>query len=129
MHHVGIAARDMPSACALYCDLLGFQLHEELDFPSQQVHVALLRKGSDWLEILVPTAAEAAVGRFLAKRGPGLHHICYTVQNLERVRTQLQARGKVQLVHDQAVEGVWGPVLFIHPKSAHGVMIELLELR
>lgn len=128
LHHVGIAAPDLPSICTVYCDLLGFQLQEELDFPSQQVHVALLQKGSDWLEILVPSAPDSVVGRFLAKRGPGLHHLCYTVQDLERTLARLQEL-EVQLVHAQAAEGVWGPVLFIHPKFAHGVMIELLELR
>ncbi len=127
LHHVGIAARDLPSAYAIYCDLLGFQLQQEVDFPSQQVHIALLQKDADWLEILVPTDPHAAVGRFLEKRGPGLHHLCYVVQDLQEALTDLQTLD-VQLVHSHPEPGIWGPVLFIHPKAAHGVMIELLEL-
>ncbi len=128
LHHLGIAARDPAAACAVYCDWLGFRIQQEMDFPTQQVRITLLRKDTEWLEILVPTTLDSAVGRFLAQRGPGLHHVCYAVRDLANVQLRLQEL-HVQLGHAQVTEGVWGPVLFIHPKAAHGVMIELMELR
>lgn len=126
LHHVGIAAADMAATCAVYCGLLGYVLEDEMEFLPQQVRVALLRREQELLEVLEPVSGESAVGRFLAKRGPGLHHLCYAVENLDTALASLLRQG-VDLVHAQAEEGLWGPVLFIHPKAAQGVMIELLQ--
>ena len=76
--------------------------------------------------MLIPRSEDSAVGRFLTKRGPGMHHLCYTVADLDAAIVELVASG-VQLTDMQPVQGLFGPVVFIHPKAAHGVMIELLQ--
>lgn len=126
LHHVGIAATESEPTCAFYRDALGFAVEWETDFAPQQVHVVVLRNGDARLEVLTPLTPDCATGRFLAKRGPGLHHLCYAVNDLETARAALQ-RPPAELVRPQPEPGLWGPVLFLHPRSAFGVMIELLQ--
>ncbi len=126
LHHIGIATANSRETCAFYCEHLGFALERVQDFPPQQVQVSLLRKGSELLEILEPLAPDCATGRFLAKRGPGFHHLCYAVADIHQGLEALQ-RQAVELVHNHVETGIFGPVLFVHPKYAHGVMVELLQ--
>ena len=128
MHHIGVATANSAETGAFYCEHLGFTLESTLVFSPQQVRVSLLRKGTEMLEILEPLVPECATGRFLCKKGPGIHHLCYEVVNIQRGLEVLLSR-TVQLVHNQVEEGIFGPVLFLHPKYAHGVMVELLQPR
>lgn len=126
-HHIGVAAHNAEEPRRLYRDLLGYRLVERRDFPSQKVEVVLYQDARGWVEVLIPTEADSAVGRFLAKRGAGLHHICYAVADLNRAVREVR-RLEFELVHETPEPGVWGPVVFLHPKAAGGVMIELLQL-
>ena len=126
LHHIGVATANSQETCAFYCEHLGFTLERAQDFRPQQVHVSLLRKGSELLEILEPLVPGCATGRFLAKRGPGFHHLCYEVADIHRGLEVLQ-RQAVDLVHNHVETGIFGPVLFVHPQYAHGVMVELLQ--
>lgn len=126
LHHVGLAANDRVAVVSLYRDLLGYGLSHVDDVPSQQLEALVFGKGAELIEVLIPRSADSAVGRFLAKRGPGMHHLCYAVSDLDAAITELVECG-VQLTDTQPVQGLFGPVVFIHPKAAHGVMIELLQ--
>ncbi len=126
LHHVGLAASDRSAMVSLYRDLLGYALSHVEDLPSQGLEALVFAKGSELIEVLIPRSADSAVGRFLTKRGPGMHHLCYAVANLETTIAELVASG-VQLTDTQPVRGLFGPVVFIHPKAAHGVMLELLQ--
>ncbi len=126
LHHIGVATANSRETCAFYCNHLGFTWESTRDFLPQQVQVSLLRKGSELLEILKPLVPDCATGRFLAKRGPGFHHLCYEVADIHGGLDVLQ-RQAVTLVHNHVETGIFGPVLFVHPKYAHGVMIELLQ--
>ncbi|MDE0670410.1 MAG: VOC family protein [Caldilineaceae bacterium] len=126
LHHIGLAANDRAAVVSLYRDLLGYELSHVDDVPSQQLEALVFGKGAERIEVLIPRSADSAVGRFLAKRGPGMHHLCYAVADLDAVITKLVESG-VQLTDTQPVQGLFGPVVFIHPQAAHGVMIELLQ--
>lgn len=126
LHHIGIATTNSLETCVFYCDCLGFAQVSTQDFLPQQVRVSLLRKGDEMLEVLEPIVPDCATGRFLAKRGPGIHHVCYEVSDIQRVLDLLLGKA-VRLVHNQVEDGIFGPVLFIHPKFSHGVMVELLQ--
>ena len=127
LHHVGLAASDRSAVVSLYRDLLGYELSHVDDVPSQRLEALVFGKGDELIEVLIPRSADSAVGRFLVKRGPGLHHLCYAVADLDAAIVGLVEAG-VQLTDTQPVQGLFGPVVFIHPKAAHGVMIELLQL-
>lgn len=126
LHHVGLAASDRSAVVSLYRDLLGYELSHVDDVPSQRLEALVFGKGNELIEVLIPRSEDSAVGRFLTKRGPGMHHLCYTVADLDAAIVELVASG-VQLTDMQPVQGLFGPVVFIHPKAAHGVMIELLQ--
>lgn len=126
LHHVGLAANDRAAVVSLYRDLLGYELSHVDDVPSQRLEALVFGKGDERIEVLIPWSSDSAVGRFLAKRGPGMHHLCYAVADLDVAIAELVASG-VQLTDTQPVRGLFGPVVFIHPKAAHGVMIELLQ--
>lgn len=126
LHHVGLAASDRSAVVSLYRDLLGYELSHVDDVPSQRLEALVFGKGNELIEVLIPRSEDSAVGRFLMKRGPGMHHLCYTVADLDAAIVELVASG-VQLTDMQPVQGLFGPVVFIHPKAAHGVMIELLQ--
>jgi methylmalonyl-CoA/ethylmalonyl-CoA epimerase len=126
LHHIGLAASDRQAVVALYRDLLGYELSHVDDVPSQQLEALVFGKGNERIEVLIPRSEDSAVGRFLAKRGPGMHHLCYAVADLDAAIAELVACG-VQLTDTQPVQGLFGLVVFIHPKAAHGVMIELLQ--
>lgn len=127
LHHVGLAASDRSAVVSLYRDLLGYELSHVDDVTSQQLEALVFGKGAELIEVLIPRSADSAVGRFLAKRGPGMHHLCYAVSDLAAAVADLVEVG-VALTDTQPVRGLFGPVVFIHPKAAHGVMIELLQL-
>ena len=126
LHHVGLAASDRPGVVSLYRDLLGYELSHVDDVPAQRLEALVFGKGDERIEVLIPRSADSAVGRFLAKRGPGMHHLCYAVADLDAAIADLVEAG-VQLTDTQPAQGLFGPVVFIHPKAAHGVMIELLQ--
>ena len=126
LHHVGLAASDRQAVVGLYRDLLGYELSHVDDVPSQQLEALIFEKGAERIEVLIPRSEDSVVGRFLAKRGPGMHHLCYAVADLDATIAELVECG-VQLTETQPAQGLFGPVVFIHPKAAHGVMIELLQ--
>jgi len=125
--HLGIAVRSISDAVAFYRDVLGLELSGTETVDDQGVRVALLPVGESRIELLEPVSGEAPVGRFLAKRGEGLHHICYEVDDLQSKLDELKQRG-TRLLEGYPRRGAEGKlVAFLHPASAHGVLVELVE--
>ena len=125
--HFGIAVRSIGDSLAFYRDALGLELLATDTIQDQGVHIAMLPVGESRIELLEPVSEETAVGRFLAKRGEGLHHICYEVDDLGSKLDELRSRG-VRLLEGYPRRGAEGKlVAFLHPASANGVLVELVE--
>jgi methylmalonyl-CoA epimerase len=129
LDHVGIAVADLAAALAFYRDALGLDIEAPEDVASQRVRAHFIPAGEAALELLEATADDSPIAKYVAKRGPGLHHITLRVEDLDAALAQLKARG-VRLIDDVARPGAHGSrVAFIHPASAHGVLVELKESR
>jgi methylmalonyl-CoA/ethylmalonyl-CoA epimerase len=127
LDHVGIAVSDINDALSFYRDALGLEVEGNEDVASQRVHVHFIRTGESSLELLQATAADSAIATYIAKRGPGLHHITLRVDDIHAALAQLKSRG-IRLIDEQPRPGAHGClVAFIHPSSAHGVLVELSQ--
>ena len=126
INHVGIAVRDIEETLALYRDLFGADGAEVEDLEDQGVRGALVTVGGSQLEFLQPTDPEGTVARFIERRGEGLHHICFEVEDLQDKLDKLDARG-VRLIDKVPREGLSGMIAFLHPRSTRGVLIELVD--
>jgi methylmalonyl-CoA/ethylmalonyl-CoA epimerase len=127
LHHVGIAVESVKEAVPVFEKLLGSSpLHQET-VEDQKVRVAVFSVGESRIELLEATSADSAVGRFIAKHGPGVHHLTLSVQNLAEALAELERRG-IRLVDRAPRTGAGNEqIAFLHPKSTAGVLIELVE--
>ncbi len=126
--HIGVAVSDLDAAIDLHRDTLGMRLSHREIIASQGVEAVLLDAGDSHVELLAPLSADTPVGRFLAKRGPGLHHVAYRVDDLAAVLGELRAGG-VRLVDETPRQGMRGSqVAFLHPSASAGVLTELVQL-
>ncbi|HEX4566665.1 MAG TPA: methylmalonyl-CoA epimerase [Vicinamibacterales bacterium] len=127
LDHVGIAVADLREALAFYRDALGLDIETPEEVASQRVRAHFIPAGEATLELLEATAADSPIARYVAKRGPGLHHITLRVDDIRAALAQLKAKG-VRLIDADPREGAHGSlVAFIHPSSAHGVLVELKQ--
>jgi methylmalonyl-CoA epimerase len=127
LDHVGIAVGDLRAALAFYRDALGLEIDAPEEVPSQRVRAHFVPVGGASLELLEATAPDSPIAKSLEKRGPGLHHITLRVEDLGAALAQLRSRG-VRLIDEQPRRGAEGAlVAFIHPSSAHGVLVELKQ--
>jgi methylmalonyl-CoA/ethylmalonyl-CoA epimerase len=125
--HLGIAVRSISDSLAFYRDTLGLDLAATETVGDQGVEVALLPVGESRIELLEPVSEDTPVGRFIAKRGEGLHHICYEVDDLTSKMEELKSRG-VRVLDGYPRRGAEGKlVAFLHPANANGVLVELVE--
>ena len=127
LDHIGIAVRSIEAALKTYQGQLGLAVIEIVEIEEQRVRVAVLPCGESRIELLEPTAPDSPIQKFLDKRGEGIHHLCFEVENIEKKLQELQA-GSLQLVKPASGRGLGNrKIAFLHPKSAHGVLIELVE--
>ena len=127
LDHVGIAVKDLAGALAFYRDALGLEIEAPEDIASQHVRAHFVPVGESKLELLEATAEDSPIAKYVEKRGPGLHHITLRVENIHDALAQLKARG-ARLIDDQPRPGAEGSlVAFVHPASAHGVLVELKQ--
>ena len=125
--HVGVAVEDIDATLTLYQDTLGLALVHRETVAEQGVDAALLDVGDGHVELLQPLGPETAVGKFLARRGPGLHHVAYRVEDVERTLSALAAAG-IRLIDEQPRTGIRGSrVAFLHPASTGGVLTEIVQ--
>jgi methylmalonyl-CoA epimerase len=126
IHHVAVVVRDLDAAVRFYRDTLGMPLELVLPVPSDQVRIGFLTVGESRIELVEPTSDDTGVARFLASRGEGFHHVCFEVPDIAATLDELAAGG-IELIDRGPRAGADGPVAFIHPRSAHGVLVELVE--
>lgn len=126
IHHVAIVVTSLEGALPIYRDLLGLPLESIQDIESDRVRIAFLGVGESKVELVQPTDETTGVARFLAKQGEGFHHVCFEVANLAEELTRLGIDG-VELIDTAPRRGAEGPVAFLHPRSCHGVLVELIE--
>src|SRR5512143_1630452 len=119
--HVAIVVEDLDSALAVYRDALALTVSHVETLAAQDVKIGFLPSGESEIELLEPINPDSGIARFLAKRGEGLHHICLEVDDIRQTLADLKARG-IQLIGETPQRGVYGMVVFIHPKGANGVL-------
>ena len=126
VHHVALIVRSIDDALALWRDQLGLELETVMDIPQDRVRIAFLGVGESKIELVEPTDDTTGVARFLASKGEGFHHVCFEVENLAETLLRLEIDG-LELIDTAPRRGAEGPVAFLHPRSGHGVLIELIE--
>jgi len=127
IHHVGLAVADLDEAVSTYERLFGGRLEHRVRVEDQGVEAASVRVGSGRVELLAPLGDDTPVGKFLAKRGPGMHHVAYEVDDVRVFLRQLAGHG-VELIDAEPRRGLFGlEVAFVHPDSVHGVLTEVVS--
>ena len=127
LDHVGIAVTDLAAARALYEQVLGLEVTHEEVITEQGVHELLLRAGDAFVQLVAPLDPDTPVGRFLARRGEGLHHVGYAVPDVAAAVADLRTQG-FEVIDPAPRIGTGGSTIaFIHPKSMQGVLVELVE--
>jgi methylmalonyl-CoA/ethylmalonyl-CoA epimerase len=127
IHHLGVAVEDLDQAVATYEQLFGARVEHRETVPDQGVEAASLRIGRDRVELLASLGEETPVGKFLAKRGPGMHHVAYEVDDVGEALGELAAQG-AELIDERPRRGLFGlEVAFVHPDAVHGVLAEIVS--
>jgi len=127
LDHIGIAVANLEEALRFYRDALGLEIETPEEVPSQRVRAHFIPAGDSALELLEATDEESPIAKYIARRGPGLHHITLRVDDIVAALARLRSRG-VRLIDDTPRPGAHGSlVAFIHPSSAHGVLVELKQ--
>jgi methylmalonyl-CoA/ethylmalonyl-CoA epimerase len=124
--HVGVAVRDLEAALKTFQEVFQISPGEIKELPDQGVRATLLPVGQTRLELLQPLSAESAVGRFIERRGEGLHHLAFHVDNVSEKLEILSAQG-LELVDREPRHGLSGIIAFVHPRSVHGILTELVQ--
>jgi methylmalonyl-CoA/ethylmalonyl-CoA epimerase len=128
IHHLGVAVDDLDEALATYERLFGARLEHRETVPDQGVEAASLRIGGGRVELLASLGEETPVGKFLADRGPGMHHVAYEVDDVGTALDELAAEG-AELIDERPRRGLFGlEVAFVHPDAVHGVLAEVVSV-
>ncbi len=129
LDHIGIAVKDLKESLKFFKDVLGLELIRVEEVPEEKVKVAMVKAGEVRLELLEATSEDSTIARFIKKRGEGIHHIALRVENAEEVSEVLRRKG-LKLVYSEpkVVSEGSRKVNFIHPKSAHGILLEVMEV-
>ncbi len=126
VHHVALIVRSIEESLGLWRDALSLDLETVMDIPSDHVRIAFLGVGESKIELVEPTDDTTGVARFLENKGEGFHHVCFEVPNLAETLLRLEIGG-IELIDTAPRKGAEGPVAFLHPRSCHGVLVELIE--
>jgi methylmalonyl-CoA/ethylmalonyl-CoA epimerase len=126
IHHVAVIVAELDAAIAFWRDALGLELEIVQEIAHDRVRIAFLPIGESKIELVEPTDDSTGVARFLAKSGEGFHHVCFEVANLAETLLRLEIDG-IELIDTAPRKGAEGPVAFLHPRSCHGVLVELIE--
>ena len=125
--HIAVVVEDIDASLAFWRDALGLDMTHLEEVKAQESIIAFLPTGGSEVELVKPTTETSGVAKYLAKRGPGMHHICLEVDNLEAMLADMKAKG-VKLINETPTIGAGGKkIAFIHPSSANGVLAELYQ--
>lgn len=128
INHVAVVVEDMDKALSFWRDALGMELHELRDVPAEKSQVAFLPLAGAEVELVRPTTDDSGIARYLAKRGPGMHHICLEVDDIDGMISLLKSKG-VRLTSEGASTAADGKkYVFVHPESTSGVLVELYQI-
>ncbi len=128
INHVAVVVDDMDKALSFWRDALGMDLHELRDVPAEKSQIAFLPLQGAEVELVRPTSDDSGIAKYLAKRGPGMHHICLEVDDIVAMLSQLRSKG-VRLVNEEPRTAADGKkYAFIHPESTAGVLVELYQI-
>jgi methylmalonyl-CoA/ethylmalonyl-CoA epimerase len=128
IHHLGVAVHDLDEAVETYERLFGAEIEHRAQVDDQGVEAAAMLVGSGRVELLAPLGEETPVAKFLAKRGPGMHHVAYEVEDVGAELDRLSAAG-AELIDMQPRQGLFGlQVAFVHPDAVHGVLTEVVSV-
>jgi len=126
IHHIAIVVKDLDAALTFYRDALGIEVGERREVPAEGVEIAILPLGDSELELLEPLDPANSIGRFLDKRGEGIHHVCLLVEDIAAAVTRMKDEG-AQMATEVRSHPDGTRYAFVHPKSTHGVLMELYE--
>jgi methylmalonyl-CoA/ethylmalonyl-CoA epimerase len=127
LNHVAVVVADIDAALEFWRDALGLELAGVKEMPQQKSKIAFLPVAGSEIELVQPTDGDSGIGKFLAKRGPGMHHLCLEVRDLDGIIAQLKRKG-IRLTSETPMLGADGRrMIFVHPESASGVLVELYE--
>jgi methylmalonyl-CoA/ethylmalonyl-CoA epimerase len=126
IHHLAVIVERLDPALAFWRDAVGLELEVVQEMADDRVRIAFLPIGESKIELVEPTDDSTGVARFLAKNGEGFHHVCFEVANLAETLLRLEIEG-IELIDTAPRKGAEGPVAFLHPRSCHGVLVELIE--
>jgi methylmalonyl-CoA epimerase len=128
IHHLGVAVTDLDEAVATYASLFDAELEHRARVDDQGVEAAAVLVGAGRVELLAPLGEDTPVGRFLASRGPGMHHVAYEVEDVRSALDSLAAHG-AELIDEEPRAGLFGlQVAFVHPDAVHGVLTEVVSV-
>ncbi len=128
INHVAVVVDNMEKALSFWRDALGIELHELHDVPAEKSQVAFLPLAGSEVELVMPTSDDSGIAKYLAKRGPGMHHICLEVDDIVSMLAQLRTKG-IRLINEEPRTSADGKkYAFIHPESTSGVLVELYQL-
>lgn len=127
LNHLAIVVENIEDSLPFWRDALGLPIGEIQDVPQEEVKVAFLNSGESHIELVQPTSSESGIGKYLAKKGQGMHHVCFEVADIGAALEQMKTRG-IELINEEARERDGRKYAFIHPKSTGGVLVELYEL-
>ena len=128
VNHVAVVVDDMDKSLKFWRDALGIQLHELRDVPAEKSQVAFLPIAGAEVELVMPTTDDSGIAKYLAKRGPGMHHLCLEVDDINGMMSQLKAKD-IRLINEEPRTAADGQkYAFIHPESTGGVLVELYQL-
>lgn len=128
IHHVAVVVDDMQKSLSFWRDALGIELHELREVPAENSQVAFLPLSGSEVELVLPTTDDSGIAKYLAKRGPGMHHLCLEVDDIAAMLSQLRAKN-IRLINEEPRTASDGKkYAFIHPESTGGVLVELYQL-
>lgn len=128
INHVAVVVDDMEKALTFWRDALGMEVHEVRDVPAENSQVAFLPLSTSEVELVRPTSADSGIAKYLTKRGPGMHHLCLEVDDIEGMMSQLKAKGVRLINEDPRTASDGKRYAFIHPESTSGVLVELYQV-
>ena len=128
INHIAVVVDDMEKSLSFWRDALGMDLHELRDVPAEKSQVAFLPLAGSEIELVKPTSDDSGIAKYLAKRGPGMHHICVEVDDIEGMLAQLKSKG-IRLINEEPRIAADGKkYAFVHPESTSGVLVELYQI-
>jgi methylmalonyl-CoA/ethylmalonyl-CoA epimerase len=126
IHHVGVVVASLDDGLRFWRDVLGLELTKSATIEDQGVRAALLKAGDSEIELLEPLRADSGVGKFLARRGGGLHHVCFQTDDVARELETARGKG-LALIDQKPRPGLAGMICFLHPKATRGVLVEYAQ--